>query len=360
MSRVLVVKLGALGDFVLAFGPFAAIRARHAGAEITLLTTAPYAELASASPWFDRVVVDRRPRPWNLPGLLRLRQAVRGFDMVYDLQTSDRSSWYFWLAGRPAWSGIAPGCAFPHANPARDAMHTVERQRDQLAKAGMTLFPAPELDWLKPQTQTASWPDLIRPSTPLASHPHNQPGTFVASGSFSGEGRCNTDRVDGRVKSGHDESSSGSVILIPGAAPHRRRKRWPAERFGELAATLAEQGLAPTVVGAASDASYGAVIRQICPTAIDLTGRTTLLQLAQTLSGATLAIGNDTGPTHLAAALGVPTIALFSADSDPALTRPRGDVTVLAETDLTDLTVARVAAALPQVHSHQNTPMEAL
>ena len=331
MSRILVVKLGALGDFVLAFGPFAAIRARHTGAEITLLTTAPYAELARASPWFDRVVVDRRPRVWDLPGLLRLRQGVRGFDMVYDLQTSGRSGWYFWLAGRPAWSGIARGCAFPHANPARDGMHTVERQREQLAGAGVTRFPAPDLGWLAGHP-----PPLVGgagPRRPVCGAPPPDPLP-------RGEG--------------------GNAILVPGAAPHRRRKRWPAERFGELAAALAEQGLTPVVVGAAADAPHAAAIRKVCPAAIDRTGRTTLLQLAQTLAGAVLAVGNDTGPTHLAAALGIPTIALFSADSDPALTRPRGDVTVLAETDLADLTVARVAAALPPVHSHQPAAMEAL
>ncbi len=343
MSRILVVKLGALGDFVLAFGPFAAIRTRHPGAEITLLTTAPYAELAHASPWFDHVVVDRRPRPWNLLGLLRLRQAVRGFDMVYDLQTSDRSGWYFWLAGRPAWSGIARGCAFPHANPARDGMHTVERQREQLAMAGVTRFPAPELGWLAPPS------DAKEPSPPRlvggVRGEVNQAGNDVC---------CTLPPVP------LPQREREVAILIPGAAPHRRRKRWPAERFGELAATLAEQALTPTIVGAAADGPYAAAIRRVCPAAIDLTGRTTLLQLAQTLAGAALAVGNDTGPTHLAAALGIPTIALFSADSDPALTRPRGNVTVLAETDLADLTVTRVAAALPPVHSHQSAPMEAL
>ncbi len=136
MSRILVIKLGALGDFVLAFGPFAAIRAAHPDAEITLLTTPPFAELARAAPWFDRVVTDTRPPPWHLPGLLRLRRALRGFDRVYDLQTSGRSGWYFRLAGRPAWSGIARGCSLPHANPGRNAMHTLERQREQLAMAG--------------------------------------------------------------------------------------------------------------------------------------------------------------------------------------------------------------------------------
>ena len=309
MTRILVIKLGALGDFVLAFGPFAAIRAAHPGADITLLTTAPFAEFARAAPWFDRVVADTRPRVWDLPGLLRLRRALHGFGRVYDLQTSGRSGWYFWLAGRPKWSGIARGCSHPHANPARDSMHTVERQREQLEMAGITQFPTPDMRWL-----THTKPRPVR---------------------------------------------GGGVVLIPGAAPHRPRKRWPAERFGDLAAILTDQGLTPIIVGTSADTSHAAAIRAACPAAIDLTGRTTLLQLGQTLAGAALAVGNDTGPTHLAAALGTPTIALFSADSDPALTRPRGDVTVITEPNLADLSVARVAAALPRVHSTEPAPMEA-
>ncbi len=297
MSRILVLKLGALGDFVLAFSAFAAIRAWHQDAEITLLTTAPFAELARASPWFDVVLTDTRPSPWNVPGLLRLHRSLRRFGLVYDLQTSSRSGWYFRLAGRPAWSGIAAGCSLPHANPARDRMHTLERQRDQLEMAGITQFPAPELGWLATSRDGAK--------------------------------------------------STVYSVLIPGAAPHRPRKRWPAERFGGLAAVLADRGLASMIVGTSADAPFAAAIREYCPSAVDLTGRTSLLQLASVIATASLAVGNDTGPTHLAAALGIPTLALFSGDSDPALTRPRGDVRVLASADLADLTLEQVAAALP-------------
>ncbi|MFT9380899.1 glycosyltransferase family 9 protein, partial [Gluconobacter sp.] len=61
MSRILVIKLGALGDFVQAFGAFASIRAAFPHDSITLLTTPPFVELAKAAPWFDDVTTDRRP-----------------------------------------------------------------------------------------------------------------------------------------------------------------------------------------------------------------------------------------------------------------------------------------------------------
>ena len=294
-QRILVIKLGALGDFVLAFGPFAAIRAAHPGAAITLLTTAPFADLATTAPWFDAVLVDSRPRWWNLPALVRLRRALRGFDFVYDLQTSGRSGRYFRMAGRPPWSGIAAGASHPHANPGRDAMHTLDRQREQLQAAGVADAPV-DLTWLPP--------DCLDIPAPFA-------------------------------------------VLVPGAAPHRPAKRWPAENFGRLAQLLDQGGIRPVVAGSRSETPLAQTIAAACPATLDLTGRTTLPELAALLARATVAIGNDTGPMHLAAAVGTRCVVLFSAESDPALTAPRGQVTVLQAPSLTELTVARVAAALP-------------
>lgn len=300
--NILVIRLSALGDFVLSFGPFAAIRARHSDARITLLTTAPYAALARAAPWFDAVEVDARPRWWDLSGWLDLRRRLRagGYGMVYDLQTSSRSSRYFRLmGGRVGWSGIAPGCSHPHANPGRDAMHTLDRQREQLAMAGITEFPAPDLGWLRG--------DVAR---------------FGLAAPYA--------------------------LLVPGAAPHRPEKRWPTARFGALAGMIAARGLVPVVAGTRAEQPLALEIQAACPQAASLAGTTDLLGLAAVAAGAALAVGNDTGPMHLAAALGVPSLVLFGAASDPALTAPRGpEVRVLQAPDLRALPVDQVAASLP-------------
>jgi ADP-heptose:LPS heptosyltransferase len=301
-GNILVIRLGAFGDFVQSFAPFAAIRAHHPGAEISLLTTAPYAALARQAPWFDRVLVDERPRWWNLPALLRLRAQLRGYDLVYDLQTSRRSSRYFALAGRPPWCGIAASCSHPHANPRRDFMHTRERQREQLEMAGITTFPPPDLAWL---TATAQSFDMPAPY----------------------------------------------ALLVPGAAPTRPLKRWPAGHYAALAKILADQGIAPVILGAKAEASIAAEITAACPAAIDLTGRTAFADIAALAASAAFAVGNDTGPMHLIAMAGCPCLVLFSADSDPGLTAPRGPngewPTVLREAVLADLPVDRVAAHLP-------------
>jgi ADP-heptose:LPS heptosyltransferase len=74
-----------------------------------------------------------------------------------------------------------------------------------------------------------------------------------------------------------------------------------------------------------------------------LTGRTDFARIAVLGAKAALAVGNDTGPLHLAAAAGAPTVVLFSGASDPALSAPRGKVAVLRADRLADLAVATVA-----------------
>ena len=190
--NILVIKLGALGDFVQGFGPFAAIRAGHPGAHVTLLTTPPFAGLARAAPWFDAVWEDGRPGWLDLPALARLARRLRvaRFDWVYDLQTSPRSSRYRWFTGRAArWSGVAAGASHGHDNPGRNDMHTVDRQREQLERAGLTAFPAPALDWLDGDVSALSLPQQF-------------------------------------------------ALLLPGASAERPGKRWPVEHFTALAAAL--------------------------------------------------------------------------------------------------------------------------
>ncbi|MBS1102423.1 glycosyltransferase family 9 protein [Gluconobacter sp. Dm-62] len=300
MSRILVIKLGALGDFVQAFGAFASIRAAFPHTTLTLLTTAPFVDLARAAPWFDEILTDDRPSMGNLPGLWRLSRKLRGYDRVFDLQTSGRSKTYFRLAGQPAnWSGISDGCCHPHGNPSRNAMHTLARLDDQLHDAGVTPLPRSVPHWLE-----GHGPEI---ATPYA-------------------------------------------VLVPGAAFHRPQKRWPSSRFAEIAKALVAKGIRPVIVGTQAEAPLAQNILHACPTALDLTGQTTMVELAGVLDRATLVIGNDTGPMHLAAAMDTPCLTLFGPDSDPRLTAPltptAGRTDLIVVPDLAMLPASRVETCI--------------
>lgn len=302
-DRVLVIKLAALGDFIQSIGPMQAIRRTYPNAQITLLTTAPYKGLAEASGLFDSILLDTRPAFWNLPAVYSLRKSLRRVqpDLVFDLQTSDRSSTYLQLFApqKPNWSGIAAGCSHPHRNPGRDEMHTIDRQRDQLNDAGISNVELTDLSFIPGKDRDAF--DL--------------PEKFA--------------------------------LLVPGGAPHRPEKRWPAQNFGALAKTFATRGLTPVVVGTQAEAEAANTIADACPETISILGKTSLLDMIPLARLATVAVGNDTGPMHLIAMSNCPSIALFSNASDPKLCGPRGeDVTIIQRPSLTDLSVQTVEAAL--------------
>ena len=310
VEKILVVKLSALGDFVLALAAMKKIREAHRKAHITLLTTPPFVALAKICPYFNAVEADGRPESFAQWMGLRRRLRQAGYDRVYDLQTSAHSNRIFQLLrpSPPPWSGIALGCSLPHRNPLRNSMHTLERQADQLMYAG--IWPDAPTD-----PGTAPPPDL---SWMWKNQPAERP-------------------VPGGVK------PRPYVMFVPGGSAHRPEKRWPVEKYGELARILYSKGLDIVVIGGPQETPLAHAIQREVPRARDLTGRTDFVRIAILGAKAALAVGNDTGPLHLAAAAGAPTVVLFSSASDPALSAPRGKVAVLRAERLSDLPVATVA-----------------
>jgi ADP-heptose:LPS heptosyltransferase len=305
LQKILVIKLAALGDVVQAMGSAAAIRAFHRSAEITVLTTRPYADLLRQAPYFDAVWVDERPG-WSDPaGLVRLARRLRAarFDRVYDLSTRQRSALYFWLMRRPGgpeWSGIVRGASHRQPDtPERRRMHTLDREADQLRWAGIPgPIPPPDLSWARS--------DVSRFAVP-----------------------------------------PDYVLLMPGGAPHRPEKRWPLANFIALAGRIAVAGLVPVVIGGPAEQVLGRAIAAAVPRVRDLTGQTAFGDVVALGRGARRAIGNDTGPMHLAVVGGAPATVLYSAASDPSLTAPRGpDVIILRKDNLADLSIDAVAATI--------------
>ena len=304
-ERVLVIRLGALGDFVLSLGPMAAIRRFHDKARITFLTTAPFASLARASPYCDEAWIDERA-PWWQPwrGAEVRRRLRRGdFQRVYDLQTSSRTARYWRTMGRPEWSGHVAGASHAHVDPERDTLHTVERQHAQLKLAGIEDVPAADLAWVAADVRRFG------------------------------------------VKEPY-------VLLVPGGSAHRPKKRWPAEKYTALARIFVRLGIAPVLIGGEAEAPALAEIARHVPEGINLCGKTGFEEIAVLARSALGAVGNDTGPMHLIAATGAPSVVLFSSESEPDLCAPRpgvqgGKVAVLRKPDLVALSVSEVQSALP-------------
>ena len=298
-ENILIIRHGALGDLVQSTGPLKAIRERHCEAKITLLTTPPFAIFMRGCPWIDEVWQDQRPRWFEIPDWLHLRRRLREghFTWVYDLQTSSRSARYlhaFPRRDRPNWSGISAAASHPHGNPDRDHLHTLDRQAEQLREAGIAAVPAPDLSWVRA--------DISR-----------------------------------------FEMFQPYALVVPGGSAHRLAKRWPADYYLELCQRLLAASIQPVLIGGRDEIILNGVLAEQCPGVRDLADQTTIEELAVLARDAKLAVGNDTGPMHVAAIAGCPAIVLFSGESDPDLCAPRGaNVVAIREQNLGAVSVDRV------------------
>jgi lipopolysaccharide heptosyltransferase I len=119
------------------------------------------------------------------------------------------------------------------------------------------------------------------------------------------------------------------AVMAPSAG--KPANRWPAERFGAVAAEL---DLPVVVVGTNADAEIAdALVENSNGNATSIVGRTDIPGLAAVLAKADFVLANDTGPAHLAAAIGTPVAALFGP-ANPVRTRPYGERNLVIQTDV--------------------------
>lgn len=298
IKRVLVVKLGTLGEFVLSLAAMKRIRQAHPRARITLVTDPLFEGLARSSPYFNEV--DTNGRPTGVGEWFALRKRLRQgkFDRVYDLEGSGLSGTMKLMLSpfAPEWSSVGRP---------REGMHTLERQAAQLRAAGIWpdaptepgAAPPPDLSWI------------------LKKHPEPRP-------------------VAGAPR------PRPFVLFVPGGSEQRMDHRWPVERYALLGRLLHDKGFDIVIIGGPQESALARQIQKVVGKARDLTGRTDFAQIAVIGARAALAIGNETGPMHLIAAAGAPSIVLTAeAETRDA---PRGHVTVLSASQMADLQVDQV------------------
>lgn len=292
---ILVLKHGALGDVIQAMDAFAGLREAHQQAEITLLTTKPFASLLSASGWFDHILIDPRLPGWRLDQAFRLRALfAKGWDMVIDLQCSARTKRYhkyFFANQSGRWFGDATGCSDPIPD------FTNVNNRDRMVRTCATAG-------ARDKSATIDW--LIS-----ASQQQRPPGDYC--------------------------------VLIPGCSAAKPSKRWPASHFIALGRLAVDAGITPVLVGTNIDAEAVGAVHQGVPEAVNLLAQTSLADLAALAGSSQFVVGNDTGPTFLAARAGQPTIMVMGKDTDPSMSAPLGaKAAYLRAETISDVTAEQV------------------
>jgi heptosyltransferase-2/heptosyltransferase-3 len=289
IARIVVIKPCCLGDLLMATPALRALKQRFPSATINVLTTewcAPALEgnpnVASTLRYPDRLTTSRYV-------VLARRLKERHYDIGVSLDRSPLVNGLLRLAGIPIRAGInssGRGIGLTHRVAPHPAMHESELYLSVVATLGAA--------------STDTTPEF---------HPSDAART-----------RAN-ELIAG--------SSAPRVILHPGGAvnPGARMlsKRWPAIRYGDLASNLIQQYQADIfVIGAESDldAVQTTVDFTDGPVA-NLARRLSIDETAALCEQAALYIGNDSGMSHLAAAVGTPTVTIFGP-TDPSLYRPLG------------------------------------
>lgn len=292
-EKILVIRHGAFGDIVQTDGALRDIRAHHPAAEIVLLTTPPFRKLLERCPHVDRLMLDERAPFTQIGKFLALRKALRaeGFSRVYDLQSSGRTKNYRrFLLPAAEWNDNRDF----NGRPVRECYKL------QLERAGVkaTHAMSPDVSWMAEDM-----------------------ATFLAA-----EG----------VKPGY-------VFLIPGCAAKHPQKRWP--HYPELARELMARGYQVVTAPGPDELDLARTIPGI--TLLGPKGFLGWFELAGVIKSAAFVVGNDTGPSHVAACLGRPGLVLFGSHTSAAKTGIlRDEFRAIEVGDLKDLPVAQVLEAI--------------
>ena len=127
--------------------------------------------------------------------------------------------------------------------------------------------------------------------------------------------------ADGTLRAVGIDPGRPLLGLSPGA--NWATKRWPAERFAGLARRALDRGVQVAVQGSLAEGDLAARVAQLAPGAVDLSGKLDLPGLGGFIARCAAFVANDSGPMHMARALGVPTLALFGS-TDPSMFDFRG------------------------------------
>ena len=275
-ERVLVVQTAFLGDLVLTQPLIGELARAFAPAPVDVLVRAPFAELARGFRGVGDVIpFDKRGGDRGLGGLLRQRARLRAkrYSLVVSPHGSFRTGVLLAAARIPSRVGFAggPAAAFMTVRVPKTKGPYPERLRTLLLAAGAG--------------PGADDPVLDVPAAARAS-------------------------VDAKLAERGIAAGVPIVGINPGSV--WGTKRWIPEGWGALCVELVNRGFKPVIVGGKDDVPIAeAVLASARGTAIDLSGKTSLLELAAVAARSTVFVSGDSGPMHVAAAVGTPVVAIF-------------------------------------------------
>jgi heptosyltransferase I len=323
--KILLIKLSAVGDVIHTIPVLNKLRRRYPSAQLDWLTTPPIAELLRHNPKITNVIEfvrDDWRRSWPLTPLgnavrLAARLHAAGYDLVVDMHGQFRTA-AFTLATR---APVRIGFDRPRAGVWDASARTVPEQARKHAWRG-----AREGSWIA-YTHPIPVPTLdvhavdrylnVGPLLGLDQDP--------ADFSFAVPQQA-SDRIDALLRR-QEVGRKKLVVMAPGTL--WETKQWRSDAFAEVARHFLHEGFAMVLIGSRRERQVCDTVAAAAPGAVNLAGETTLSELAALIGRATICLTNDSGPMHLAVALGRPVVSVFGS-TDPIWIGPyRRDGAVL-------------------------------
>jgi len=311
--RILIVKLSAIGDCLHGSAVAQALRQGYPDSQIGWLVHSHCSSLVVGNPYLTKVHQWDRKQFWKSLGDVRRELRAEQYDIAIDIQGLFKSGLITYLSGAKQRFGPEEArelgtMFYTHKCKNHPEMHIVDHLLARAQEAGAT--------WTEP-------PNMYLPLTD-ADKAH----------------------VEQLLAEWKWDRTRKLVAINPSAG--WPEKQWSPEKFGELALELYEKhNMQPVVTGAPFDRPLGDPILAKCPMAYDAVGRTTLLQLGALLAKCALFVGGDTGPMHMAQAVGSRVIALFGP-TNPARLGPRNHElhrTLYTPPDIQQITVEQAVEA---------------
>jgi len=297
MSNILIIKLGSLGDVVQISGALRDIREHHKNEKITILTTSKYLNLFKNCPYVDDCLKDERLPRYNIFYLLRLRKIVNSlnFNKVYDLQNSNRTSFYRkFIFNIKDWSSSKDIPENKYNN------SVLQRFDEQLRKSNI-------------QTLYTLKPDF----------------------SWAAE-KANSYNLDTDKK---------YVLFFPFCSKDLIHKRWPY--FSELINLIKKNHPQYELVVAPGPGEIEEAKSLDIKIALNNNLPLNFFELASLIKKSHLVIANDTGPAHMSAHLGARGFTLFGPHTTPEkVSIERKKFIALQTMDLKSLFADRVYALI--------------
>ena len=301
IKKILIVLPNWIGDAVMSVPAISQIRERFPSDRITIIGLPHISELFYESPYVDEIRVYKKDSPFSKRGLAAAGLSLRSekFDMALLLPNSFRSALLVRLAGIPLRCGY---------------------NRD--GRGFLLTMPVQLTLQIKRLHQVEYYLHLVRSieqvlGTELNSVPNRMGKLLFLSQKEIQQAKETLDK-------NHITPDDLLIGINPGAA-YGPSKRWYPERFSQVAAALVKKYHAKIIIfgGPGERDIAEEIIRASGPSLLNMAGQTTIRGLMALLSQCRLLITGDSGPMHIAAALGVPVVAIFGS-TDPALTTPIG------------------------------------